>query len=940
MQAGLVYVLTRYPRMRDYHNNPSTYGPIFITGKLIADKLNATLLAKFSAQQSNLYGPLDQYPTINPTIQVFMSGGISVESFWGKYRQSSFGESAQLARLNSLGFNFGYCDTPKIILEKPWNISVLINAFEFDVWLLLIVTMVCLTIVISIPYFSFNHPTLKTRRYWFLLTLLNSILSVLIASNPKFKDVLGLNRSKLLVVWMLASIGLVTYYSGSITSFLIIPPEEDAMKEISQVLARNYSLVFDVAVQSGIVNSTVRSYSLVKHQDMQSAESLLERMGERSIIPNRTEYIRRVAYGRKTVVLYLWPYVLSTINEANILIAKEQPNRSKRRHCYLGKQLLPSGELFFGFSPPGSEQLKKVFQALFETGVYNYWMVEFCEMGYAKRVQDRLKVISPTNILYDFVSDVDSLRMDVWVNPMQVINCEQKRISVQAKWIFNHCTFCESINHGDNFTAFQINTVNTSKPRKFRQKLFKSKYILFDYYWTNQLILDFTLESYPRMRDYYSNPNPYGPIFMPSKIIADALNSTLLAMPNADKTNIHWKQYPLINPSVRFSAGLSAQAFYREHQNSRIGSESVQLLRLESLGFNFGYCDTPTLKHDKPWNIAVLITAFNIPVWVVVILSILSVTCFIRVSIDLFKERSFQQKSSILFSVMSALISFAPSFTRDLRRGHKSFVFVLWMLSCIVLVNSYLGSITSLLISPPEEESMTEIYQLVQRNYSLVFDDPTKVGVLNATLRSYNLEENGLDILDDMRNLKHLLDRLDPLSIIKWNPYKFIYTIAFAKKVAVFHIWTVTLSAINEANAMIARRQKKSSKRRHCYVGKRIISSGEVYFGIVPPGSERIRDVFQAIFQSGVYSYWNTEFRQMSYAKRVQDRIKVKGPTRINYDFRRTVRAIKVEGKVLTVFFLWVVCLICCMVAFGIERLYCGGSEVVFRRKVFNKWRL
>jgi len=136
---------------------------------------------------------------------------------------------------------------------------------------------------------------------------------------------------------------------------------------------------------------------------------------------------------------------------------------------------------------------------------------------------------------------------------------------------------------------------------------------------------------------------------------------------------------------------------------------------------------------------------------------------------------------------------------------------------------------------------------------------------------------------------------------------------------ATLNLWPFALSAVNDANFIITQNQYQTEKKPHCYVGKHLIPTVNLYFGFTPPGSERLRNVFQDLFQTGLFSYWDAEFYKLAYAKRVQDRSKVVSPTQLKTELTSTVNPLPLQGKTLMVFFLWAVCLAGCLLTFGIE---------------------
>ncbi|CAL8127415.1 unnamed protein product [Orchesella dallaii] len=432
------------------------------------------------------------------------------------------------------------------------------------------------------------------------------------------------------------------------------------------------------------------------------------------------------------------------------------------------------------------------------------------------------------------------------------------------------------------------------------------------------------------MRDYHTNPPSYGPMFISTKVVADALNATLLARWYAQiKMSLDLGQYPLLNPAVQLyeSSNNTVEVFWKKYRFSHPG-ETAYLLRVQSIGFNFAYCDIPSVQNEKFWNISILINAFDAYIWMAMILSMVIISAIIH----FLNDNTFPQAQrifsflAILFSVLSALISVGPSFV-SVWFIKKSGLFVLWMLICIVVVNYYSGSITSLLISPPTEDAMTKISDTIDRNYSLIFGDPVHLSIVNATVRNYLEGDNGLDRQGTMKSVKHLLDRMGKHSVIQ-NQTKYKKTITYTPKTLILYLWTFVLSTINDANDLIAKEQPIASKRRHCYVGKHLIPSADTYVGVTPPESERLRNVFQTMLDSGLFSYWFTEFLKLGYAKRVQDRSKVVSPTQIHYDFASVVSPLQMEGKILTVFFLWIVCIGSCGISFAIEVMHSRRNRV------------
>jgi len=285
-----------------------------------------------------------------------------------------------------------------------------------------------------------------------------------------------------------------------------------------------------------------------------------------------------------------------------------------------------------------------------------------------------------------------------------------------------------------------------------------------------------------------------------ANILAQKINSTLLSAATAVKQNISIQNYPSILPSVQVyeSSGVNLDNTWSKYrQPSRVYFEDLFLMRLSSIGFNFGYCEIPRLKFENPWNLTALLNAFDIYIWITLVTSIvaLSITIYFKVLI-FSKGEKISEIFKYFISLISALIGtgVTPLLVQNVKI--KSSLFVLWMFVCIIIINYYTGSITSLMIVPPEEDAMTIISQAIQRNYTLLFDDPYFFRILNASIQNMTMGHSNEDhILDnddlDIKSVKYLLDISgnESMSVIA-NKTKFIENFVFYRKVMILGLFT------------------------------------------------------------------------------------------------------------------------------------------------------
>lgn len=81
--------------------------------------------------------------------------------------------------------------------------------------------------------------------------------------------------------------------------------------------------------------------------------------------------------------------------------------------------------------------------------------------------------------------------------------------------------------------------------------------------------------------------------------------------------------------------------------------------------------------------------------------------------------------------------------------------------------------------------------------------------------------------------------------------------------------------------------------------------------------------VFQRLLEAGIYQRWGEESDGIKFSDRVKDRVKIIGPGRIAGDFDSTTPVVlRMEGKIITVFLLWTLCLAFSTVGFICEHIF------------------
>lgn len=221
-----------------------------------------------------------------------------------------------------------------------------------------------------------------------------------------------------------------------------------------------------------------------------------------------------------------------------------------------------------------------------------------------------------------------------------------------------------------------------------------------------------------------------------------------------------------------------------------------------------------------------------------------------------------------------------------------SVLFVVWALSCQVLVNLYLGKMTSFVISPQEPEVMSGVQSLVDRNYTLLFHAKR----LANFVKSF-----------EITNLENFIDsaRLLPEN-------RMFHSLALETNVAVVLPWPLAIKALSAARKVAMERGK------NCFSGKHLVVGQPSQFCLfLTPKHSRVFESFKRFEEAGIYELWTVEYIKLVFANRVQDRLRVITPTKMVEEVN--VERLKLKGKLLQVFLLLGLCCIVSGFCFLVE---------------------
>lgn len=431
--------------------------------------------------------------------------------------------------------------------------------------------------------------------------------------------------------------------------------------------------------------------------------------------------------------------------------------------------------------------------------------------------------------------------------------------------------------------------------------------LIYDYYKTNPELLSITLTRYTRIRDYSvigtPRPFPKSPYIILSYILATACNlSVTLPTP---RNSIPARIHPSILPQVRTDDVKGRKpidlwtSYYKTTHH--VDTELPIFVPVIPVGMNFAYCDEPQHKSDSLWQVTTFTKTFDIYTWICLFLAILLFSIVTS------------KKTSTLY-ILSILMSCAPS-AGVCQYKKDSYALILWLLCAPVIVHFYVGSSTSLLISPPEDVQVSSIGELSKKAYTIVFGRMNTLLGMNKTYNSYSTSRYLSPAEKAVQNLLKSAIVIDDA-----NTYK--RTLAYENGYATLLQWPGAISNSIYFNKYIARGNRIKRDERYCYIGKKLVSFGPLYFVFLPPMNKKLANTFQNLVQTGIYQLWANEAIGLSHSNRLQDRLRVISPTNVKNDKDNSVIALKLEGKMLKFFVLWGMCVVFCIIALWAELIW------------------
>lgn len=337
--------------------------------------------------------------------------------------------------------------------------------------------------------------------------------------------------------------------------------------------------------------------------------------------------------------------------------------------------------------------------------------------------------------------------------------------------------------------------------------------------------------------------------------------------------------------------------------------------------WGFSFCDIVKKEKYSVWQFTIFTSPFDSWSWASLLITFLFVVTLASFSV-LNGNPEINSQVEIL-PAWSALLTLGTH-----KLGGRSYLFLLWMGACLVLVTFYMGTIQSLLITPMEDDVMKEFRELKERNYTLIVSKSLErwqqglISYLNSIPFSQEgqiikeLLEGGSQVLNESDVYAHLFVKrgkwvtMGPWYVVHryvWVGRKLLGLLDLALEYKIDN-----MQQIIDNNGLIL--------GRRCYVGTELIGFGVDHYAFVGPESYRFAVAFQRLVHAGIFQRWEHEEHALIHSQRVQDRVRIKSPKKFLEIKNRSIKALEMEGKMVTIFLLWSFCILLTILAFCVEQ--------------------
>lgn len=443
--------------------------------------------------------------------------------------------------------------------------------------------------------------------------------------------------------------------------------------------------------------------------------------------------------------------------------------------------------------------------------------------------------------------------------------------------------------------------------RNKRDKAPKAEYIIFN---NRHLIVHVLpdIHDFSKFRNYHSSTQLGNnvPLIL-AYIIGVKVNATLISRKLLKSKKLKVESYPEILFAVEsvqwFETWGAPLKYWRQHYIKTTfkssSAERPNFVQVESHQNSFVYCAFLRRETISLWEFSLFTEPFDYWIWLLFLASFVFIFPLSSVTF------SGTSVSQVVISIFSGMFSLGTC-----RLSRRSKLCTVWLLMCLILGHLYSGEMSSELISPRKKYVMRWIDELDRKRYKMTMtekeDSSQKTFIGNGTRKG--------SILSRLYRKVRIVNKSDLNN-----------QLLFEKRSFTMREWAEA-HALSRTLRKMSRRQKKRGnrkRRRFCHVGQEVIDMGPRFFIALPPKNYRLAQVFGKLIEAGIYQRWTFEQDAMRHSRRVQERSRVISPTKVLQRKSEEFKELALEGKTVTIFLLWMTCVIISAGIFFLECILC-----------------
>lgn len=436
----LSFVVTNMTKLRNYHQDnyfSGSYVPLFpaiALAHIITVKLNATLINKSQIIQNQTGQNEFCFPLVLPLVLTHRLEK-NVSFIWQQYYSGSnklnkFHQAPtnlpKFSYQKDNYLNFYYCGSPKKLQVSAWDFTLFTDPFDPWIWVNLLINFILVTSILLMETHYKNSGEI-------LMRMISSSMWLGTKRSSKYSGIFNL--------WMLISIIVVVFYSGSITSTLISPQEDDLIKTWGDLQKKMFTLLVSGEY---FLNATENAIAVKTRNFSAPIRSLLQN----SKVHNSGSPYEKLMFSDRVFNINFWVGALNIAEALQGRIRKlAKTSHERKRVCHVGQELIFATRNYFAFLPPENEPLFLAFQSLQDAGIVDRFTKEFYGMLSSTRVQDRVRLISRNK------------RIPVHATLVEKLKLQEETINIFLLWIL--CMFGSFTFFLGEFIFFQLNLRNT-----------------------------------------------------------------------------------------------------------------------------------------------------------------------------------------------------------------------------------------------------------------------------------------------------------------------------------------------------------------------------------------------------------------------------------------------------------------------------------------------